>query len=245
MTDRVPSQPTSPPDPGGGPQGRRNQNRGRNSNTQRNNEDEEEGNTPEIKGVYRLKPSNDPSITYGSVTQKIAEYVAKLKGGGDYRLGLVNLKMPDIDEPDDTKAKAKDANGERDLIEVDKWRSQYKIYEAKMFEREEAQKVIFAIVLGQCTRALRTKMEADEEYDDINIKHDVMGLMKLIRANAFTNGIEGNFMVTGRQAEIAFTNLRQSSRMSLDTYHRTFLDLLANFERLVGRAGIEERRVEL
>ena len=44
-------------------------------------------------------------------------------------------------------------------IQIEKWKSRYKNWDMKLTKRDEASKVAFAIIIGQCADALKDKMK--------------------------------------------------------------------------------------
>ncbi|MFM7186385.1 MAG: hypothetical protein ACKO14_01070, partial [Armatimonadota bacterium] len=240
MADRVESQPSIPPDPGEGQQGRRSKGRGNRNNNRGQPKEEKKGQISELgENVYRLYYEGSEA-TYGRTTTAIAEYVAsRVKHAGEFRMALENLSFRTLTKPVATK-EAK----ENDPVAMMELKQEYSTYCAAVENRRICQETVFPIILGQCTRALRTKLEADSTYAGINTASDVMGLMKLIRSKAFTGGMTGDAVYNARQAEKAFTEFHQTSNMSISTYHQTFLHLLHNCERFVGTVGVESLRVE-
>ena len=132
-----------------------------------------QGRCKELKGVvYDLAAGKDAFL---ETTKVVAEYVAQtFKNAEEFRIGLVELSFEELIEP----ARPADPNND---AEVKAWVKDLSTYYDKIESRRMNSGRTFALVLGQCSRALRDCMESDTHYAKINASSDIIGLLQLIR----------------------------------------------------------------
>jgi hypothetical protein len=137
-------------------------NRNRRNNTSTPRETHFEGSCEDLKGsVYDVTAGKD---TFLKTTQKIAEYVgSEYTNAGENCLAMINLNLPALVEP---QLPADVAN----VMAVEIWKVARRTYDKKMEARDHNEQRIYALTLGQCSQALRNRMEAH---------HDGLPLMKL------------------------------------------------------------------
>ena len=99
-----------------------------------------------------LPSSNQDLFTV--VTKAIGEYIAaNYQDAKEFRLAFENLEFPDLIEPvkpDDVK----------DIFEVELWKENRKEYRQKQEKRAKNSGKAFALILGQCSRTIRDRVEA-------------------------------------------------------------------------------------
>ena len=69
------------------------------------------------------------------------------------------------------------------LPEQEEYKLAFKEYYAKKAKTESIAKRIYALILGQCSPAMKDRMEATPGYEAVNQKSDPIELLKLIRDN--------------------------------------------------------------
>ena len=90
-------------------------------------------------------PKGNQADSFQKTTKEIGLYIARtLKNAGEYCLGLANLELPEIQEPDEPE---KDATAAK----IKKWEFKLKEYFNKKKCRKHNQASVYAIVNGQCT----------------------------------------------------------------------------------------------
>ena len=130
-----------------------------------------------LKGhVFEIVSSGTDSFT--KVNEEIAEYVARtIPGAGDFRTAMINMSLDPLVEPVFPADPA--APNHAELLEI--WREDRKLFIKRQEERRKVANQVFPIVLGQCDPAMRARIEADINWDDINNACDVIRLLQLIR----------------------------------------------------------------
>lgn len=113
--------------------------------------------------------------TYQKTTKEIAEYIGRTyEDAGEFRTGLVNLRLPVLVPPANPTSNA-------DTATIEIWKEKRKIHVREVTARKRNSERAFALVLGQCTEALRNRIEADTRWNDINNQSDIIELLSLIR----------------------------------------------------------------
>ncbi len=120
-----------------------------------------EGKCEELKGhIYDCSDARQADV-YVKTTKEIAEYVGHTyKYGSDARLAVENLELPTIPEPNDP---ATGASATKRRI----WEKKVDEYVKRIRYLEENIKTIYSLVWGQCTEALRARVEAQDDYEDM------------------------------------------------------------------------------
>ena len=177
------AQATSTPPVESTDEGPRRPNRGRNKN-QRNrnyqqaNEKKIIGKTAELKeNVFQAGPPS--ADRFNTIVRNIAEHIARtVPNGGEFLTSLSldsidGMKFKNIEEP-------QDPDDETKLTSMKKWEIAIQKAEKLKENRNEASRAAFSIIIGQCTKELRDRMETFKEWPDIQQKCDVIALLELI-----------------------------------------------------------------
>ena len=132
------------------------------------------GKNPDLQGyVYDVGLPNSNNDLFTKTTKEIGEYVARtIDGAGVYRLAMVDLVMPALEEPD-VPATA-DGQNEPSWAAREQYKQQYSEYIKKKEKRTQHESKIFPIILGQCSRTIRDRLEAHSDWININSKSDVL-----------------------------------------------------------------------
>jgi hypothetical protein len=111
-----------------------------------------------------------------------------------------------------------------------------------METRKKNQGRVFPIILGQCSVAMRDQVESNSKWEDINIKTDVIGLLKLIQDNSNVKQPRRAYTHHMLDAQTEFLTFKQGT-LSIPNYLKSFKDRLEQLERLSGPVGQELTRV--
>ena len=158
---------------------RNNQN---NNRTQRNNTKEFKGDCDDLKGKVYFIGSMKQADNYNTTTESIIAYIQRtFDYGNDVMDALENLQEKDFSSLMPKKV-ALDDKATEDEKEV-----------ASMILKSEVQKFVerkqkytinmnkaYALILGQCTKALKGKLEARKDWDS-NIKNNAINLLTAIK----------------------------------------------------------------
>ena len=72
---------------------------------------------------------------------------------------------------------------------------------------------MFAVVLGQCTKAMKAKLEAKDEFETISEQSDVIPLLQMIHGIAYNHESE-------RYPVMAVVSAKKSFYTQTQKYHR-------------------------
>jgi hypothetical protein len=216
-------------DPGGWSQRRK-----ANKNRRVNCESKFEGKCPELKkSVYDVVTGKD---TFVKTTREIAEYVGReFDDAGEFRTGMVEMALRPLEEP----APPTDPN---QVVEFELWKMARRTYEKQAEARRRNSSRVYALILGQCSQALRNHMEANEEWERINDESNVMDLLHLIQGCMTQRQTRQKPVHTLMDAEAQVFGFRQKN-LADNEYYDKFKDLVSIAERLGSDIGAQTDRV--
>ncbi|KAG7373108.1 hypothetical protein IV203_033832 [Nitzschia inconspicua] len=128
-----------------------------------------EGSVPELKThVYVLGAKMD---TFHQTTAAIGEYMERtIQGAGGFREAFVQLSFEPLEEPQKPGKTADD-------YDVDRWRMVLKLHLEEQQKRKMLQQQAFSLVLGQCSRPVRSRLKADKTWTKLSTQSDVEALL--------------------------------------------------------------------
>ena len=212
---------------GDGQSNRRN-NRGRRNATPR--ETRFEGSYEDLKGsIYDVTAGKD---TFLKTTRKIAEYVGReYTDAGEYRLAMINLNLPTLVEPQ----LPADGAG---MMEVEIWKMARRTYSKKSEARDRNEQRIYALTLGQCSQALRNRMEAHQNWTATDEASNVIGLLTIVQVCMTLRQTRKHEVHSLFEAEAHVMAYKQSKNTSNHDYYEKFKDSVATAERLGSDIGL-------
>jgi hypothetical protein len=183
----------------------------------------------ELRGHYYIYYGRHyQAMMYHKTTRKIADYVAQeIKSGKEmYRL-IMDGQETTYKDPEDP---GKDATPGQVAVykmlyeEVRKDRLQYANDKSK----------VFRLIVGQCTTAMRQKLEADPDYKDIENKSNVVALLKQLKQIVYSTE-QGQHPAWVAQVQLKKQiNTQQESNESLEKFDKRFTAQLEVTEQLWG-----------
>ncbi|KAG7361120.1 hypothetical protein IV203_036220 [Nitzschia inconspicua] len=174
------------------------------------------------------------NINHGSSAKPVVFQGRKDLGEHVYVLGgkkdLFSKTTTAID-PDDSASN----------IVMKRWEIELKAYELAMKTRVSNEKKAFALVLGQCSPAVRTRLKSAKSWAELNQKSDIIGLLKLLQSclHDAPGKYESDTIV---EAHDRFSSFRQND-LSVDDYHTQFKGLVDALEYSEGNIGLSEKRI--
>ncbi len=180
----IPPENANPPnETSSGPSNSRRRNTGRNNKKGNKNRQSIGGNNS-FKGpligyesyVYDVNKKTG-SDAFNTTTVKLSEYISRtLQNAGEFMKAMnpENLGFEPITEPADP------ADGFTN-VQYEKWKTQHRNWDTKTQRREEASKASFAIIIGQCSDALKDKMRTYDDWENIQNTLNIIELLRLIR----------------------------------------------------------------
>ena len=199
------------------------------------------GKEEKLKGhVYDVTPFKSGKV-FAKTTKEIAEFAAReYAHAGEFRQALQSLKYADLSPP-----AWKPANADKPTVpETEEYKLLFKEYYDKKNKREENQKKIFALILGQCSPAMKDRLEGSDKYESINNNNDPVELLSLIRDCLYQKNVVKKPVHAIIDAETELLNIRQEPNQSLASYYEKFKEVVQVYEQNNGeQPGISTARV--
>jgi len=184
--------------------------------------------------VYDVVTGKD---TFAKTTREIAEYVGReFDDAGEFRTGMVAMRLPDLTEP---VAPADNAG----VVAVELWKLARRTYEKSLEVRRKNSARVFALLIGQCSQALRNRLEAHEHYSRVNATSNVIRLLEMIQGCMIQRQTRQKPVHTALNAEDQVHAFRQRN-LPNNEYYDKFKDLINNAERLGREFGAHPDRVD-
>ena len=199
-----------------------------------------QGKEEKLKGqVYNVLPYKGGKL-FTKVTREIAEYAGReYMDAGDFRIAMEDLVPVTLTKPVWNPA---DANNPT-LPEQEEYKLAFKEYFSKKTKTEAIAKRIYALILGQCSPAMKDRMESTPGYAAINAKSDPIELLKLIRDNMYRKVVTRKPVHALLDAESDLFALRQEQNQSVSSYYEKFKEFVAVCKNHGGTPGVTPTRV--
>jgi hypothetical protein len=213
--------------------GRNRRNRG-----SRNNQNKFQGKVEGLSDyTYDVSGIRDGADDFHRTTREIGEHIARtFKNGGEFRRAFDPTVLAF-----DTLTPPAEPTDRTDLMQVELWKLEIREHRERTKIRDELEKQAYALVLGQCSPAVRSRLEASPQWAATDAASDVIALLKLIRSSLYSGATSRQAMHGLVEAQKRFNNLQQSGRMSNAKYLEVFQSTLAAFEHLGGDLGISKK----
>jgi hypothetical protein len=160
--------------------------RGNNSNNNNTTRGPFKGKATDLHGfIYDVGLPNSNNDLFSKTTKEIAEHVSfTIEGAGDICLAMVDLAFPTLTPPS-APVNAPGTN-EPSWVDKEQYKLQYSEYIKKTDKRSQVQAKVFPLVLRQCSRTIRDRLEASPDWNTINTSSNVLELLKLIQKSMYT-----------------------------------------------------------
>ena len=214
---------------------RRNNGRARNQRRQGNRHSRFEGECDDLKGaVYDVAAGRD---TFMKTTRSITEYVGQSYGDpSDFRTGMVNLELPAVDAPVDPLDYA-------GAVRLELWKLARRRYELALENRRKVNGRAYALVLGQCSQAVRNRHETHVDWSTINGGSDVIELLRLIQTCMTQRQTRKHLIHNIVDNEKTVLNFKQGRGMSDNDYYQWFQDAVDVADCTGGAVGVQRDRI--
>jgi hypothetical protein len=150
---------------------------------------------------------------------------------------MINLNLAPLVEP---ALPADNANAM--VIEI--WTMSRRTYDKKIEARNRNEQRIYALTLGQCSQALRNRMEAHQDWNDHDEDSNVIGLLTIIQVCMTLRQTRKNEFHSLFDAEAAILSYKQGKQTTNHEYYEKFKDSVATAERLGSGIGQHLARVQ-
>ncbi len=191
------------------------------------------GRCDELKGaVYDIVAGKESFLR---TTREIAEYVgSRYEDAGEFRIGMVELSLPTLAAPTHPADATK-------TFEMEEWKIAFRMHQDAVRIRKRNNDRVYALVLGQCARTLRNRVEAHKRWATIDATSDVIGLLKIIQECIIQGQTRRYDMHCTHDAEHQFY---QGANMSCHDYYEKYKDIVMTALRLGSDLGSTRKYVE-
>ena len=188
--------------------------------------------------VYDTGVGRNNAKIFNKTMKAIAEYVAReYSGAGEFRNGIPEMTLPMLVAPSPPADTAT-------LVQLKIWEMDFKEYQKRLEERERNMEKTFALILGQCSKTIRDRIETHEQWEAVNTSSNALGLLCLIRQSLYQRATRRQVTHALIEAEITLMRFRQSERMSNSDYLEKLRDLVEVYEQLSGEPGTSKARID-
>ena len=129
--------------------------------------------------VYDTGVGRNYAEIFIKTTKAIAENVAReYSGAGEFRNGLPEMTLPTMVAPTPPADTAT-------VVQLKIWEMDFKEYRKRLEEREQNMEKKDPLILGQCCKTIRDRIEAHEQWEAVNTSLNALGLLCLIRQSLY------------------------------------------------------------
>jgi hypothetical protein len=182
------------------------------------------GSEPQMNGnIYDFVPSAG-SNRFVETTRELAIFIGRkyTEHTAELVQAVVDLQFDDPTTPAEPAATATP-------VQMKRWEFEEKDYRSKLKAYNDFRAGLYSTVLGQCTEALRAKLEAREEF--VPASQDGIALLRLIRTVTHTFEKErSNLANEINKLKGKFYSMKQGKYENLVQYHRRFESMVAAME---------------
>ena len=168
--------------------------------------------------IYKVN-SKDQAEMYIRTTEAIADYVG-VEYGRDMRMLVKKGKDKTFTEPGPPKLKKNETELPAGALE--KFRTELNIFHREKKEYQEQKAKVFVVILGQCSQMAKSRLESDPDFDDLEDKDDVVGLLEKLHVMSFTTAGAQQPYWALQQVLKRFVAINQGPQESLGNYHKRF-----------------------
>ena len=170
--------------------------------------------------VFQCFNESDSSNQFTRTVEALGEYIStNLKNSGDMTSLTEDLKLPIIPEPGEPASNTSE-------FKKEVWRTQVKSYVTRLEALESNLKTAYAVVWGQCSTLMRTKVKASVDFTVHNATKDCVWLLKAIKGVMLQfEGQQDPFLSLDDAVEKLYS-YRQGSEKSVEVYRDEYILLI-------------------
>ena len=182
-----------------------------------------EGVTKELKGfVYVYGANKNQGAMYVKTTDEIAEYAGREIGFEMFDLIKELKECGPVEPAAPDEMLLKEGSNTYDPIAARKFDIKYKRYCEKTDEYEEHKGRLFRGIKGQCSLAMKNRVESHADYKTWEANKDVIALLKRIKEIAYGNLQVQNEYWAMVEASKSYLVLQQGRHEGLPNFYRRF-----------------------
>ena len=167
--------------------------------------------------VYDIAGGGLQADWYTKTTKAIGQYVGRVYGR-EMKTLVLQLSEAGPETPDYPK------NGDEEQKAI--WSKEYDQYVKKRERYADYKGKVFTTIIGQCTKAMRNRVEAAENFETAEDDSDVIILLMIIKDLAFNASDLKYPHMRAAQAWKDLVLARQQDNEDIVDYYRRFLNLV-------------------
>ena len=169
----------------------------------------------ETKSVLQFTRTQEQLIRYFSCTYKRSE---------DMKWMIKNLEDREFEEPEEpTKFRS-------EVVKDKVFHKLIEMYIAREQAYEEAKSKLWEVIWYQCTKGLQTKLESDENFEEMSENNDCARLLRHIRMYMYTDDNNDYKPITFYNAKLNSMTCRQGTMESVNNYYTRLKGLIEVLE---------------
>ena len=193
------------------------------------------GDKPDIGSVLGLRVEHlDKKQSFRAFMEKMTEYVLReFNNSNDILALLTEQKGPRPGLKANIPVKLSDEDQKNDVL-VAIQAQRIKMYVSREMELETNMLKVYGLIKGQCSHALVAILKQEDDYEDKNLKQDVLWLLKTLKG--LTSGLDNksNKRCNLFDALYAFITMKQGETESDVNYMKRFH---VNLDTLIAAGG--------
>ena len=197
-----------------------------------------EGKCEDLKGHIYDCADIRQGDQYSRTTKEISEYVGRtFKFGMDTKLSIEKLQLVVIPMPSDPPL-------ESTRTDIRIWEKRIDDYVKRETSLKENIKTTYSLIWGQCSDAMRQKVESVEGFKGISEDGDAIELLKALKDAAFNFQTQKYTPQAIHEAKRRFYNCYQQRHHTIQGYLETFQNNLDVLSHIGGSIGQDMRLLE-
>jgi hypothetical protein len=173
--------------------------------------------------------SKDAVHQFSETVKVIVDYVGQeYTHGGDIRHMIENMSDYNFTRP----ANPED---EDDQFEIESWKKQLDQYWKRRGIYADNKMKLYSLIWGQLTKAMQSKLETHQDFQQCKTDYDSLKLLKLLREFVFKSNDRQYKYKAKDQVKRAFYNLCQTPEMSCQEYFERVQNIVDVIKSLGGK----------
>jgi len=197
-----------------------------------------EGACEELKGsIFDCHTSKSKQIDeYNKTVDRIKVYVSH-KIGSLIGKAVTDLQSPTLAEPNEPQP---DPQGNIPPLEMKKWEKKYGLYLSKTDNINEGLRRLHALVWGQCSEAMQSRLQEMHNFNTIGATLDGIELLKTIRNIAFSYKTHDHPVVAMHSFKYDMYRLSQSKHQTTQDFYDSFVNMVNVNESIGNNIGTDD-----
>jgi hypothetical protein len=178
--------------------------------------------------VFQCFTEGNSSNQFTRTVEALGEYVStNMKNSGNMLSLTEDLVLPTIPEPGEPSTDTSE-------FKKEVWRTQVKSYVSRLEVLDSNLKTAYAVVWGQCSTMMRTKVKACADFKENNASKDCVWLLKAIKGVMLQFEGQQDIFLSLDDAVEKLYSYRQGPDKSIDVFRDEYILLIEVVEHYGG-----------